>query len=159
MAVPTSPPELSTPRAGFSTDHSLSLPARPTPLVQRRPEQPGSTIPAPAPAQSDAAEATSTHTVGLAEMFALAAAQAGAAEEPAVQRSAETEIQLAAADTGPAAAAPSAPAPGGTPAAGGPAGADLDEMARRLYEPLSARLRAELWQDRERSGLLTDLRP
>ena len=38
-------------------------------------------------------------------------------------------------------------------------GAELEEMARRLYEPLSARLRAELWQDRERSGLLTDLRP
>ena len=38
-------------------------------------------------------------------------------------------------------------------------GAELEEMARRLYEPLSSRLRAELWQDRERSGLLTDLRP
>ncbi|MFW0784698.1 hypothetical protein AAFP35_09265 [Gordonia sp. CPCC 206044] len=33
---------------------------------------------------------------------------------------------------------------------------DLEELARRLHEPLSARLRTELWLDRERSGLLTD---
>jgi len=42
------------------------------------------------------------------------------------------------------------PAAVGTTAAG--AGADLDELARRLYDPLSARLRAELWLDRERTG-------
>lgn len=39
-----------------------------------------------------------------------------------------------------------------------PSGRDLDELAERLYEPLSARLRAELWLDRERSGLMVDLR-
>ncbi|MEE4022752.1 hypothetical protein V1Y59_06665 [Gordonia sp. PKS22-38] len=33
---------------------------------------------------------------------------------------------------------------------------DLEDLARRLYEPLSARLRTELWLDRERSGMLTD---
>jgi hypothetical protein len=33
---------------------------------------------------------------------------------------------------------------------------DIEELARQLYEPLTARLRAELWLDRERSGLLTD---
>ncbi len=53
-------------------------------------------------------------------------------------------------------------------AAGGLAGAaagaanalptDLDELARRLFDPLSARLRNELWMDRERAGLVTDLR-
>ena len=42
-------------------------------------------------------------------------------------------------------------AAGGAPTAGA-AAADLDEMARRLFEPLSARLRAELWLDRERAG-------
>jgi hypothetical protein len=36
--------------------------------------------------------------------------------------------------------------------AAGTAGQNLDELARRLYEPLSARLRAELWLDRERTG-------
>ncbi|MGB7983477.1 MAG: hypothetical protein WCF36_22080 [Candidatus Nanopelagicales bacterium] len=40
-----------------------------------------------------------------------------------------------------------------------PSAAELEEMARRLYEPLSSRLRAELWADRERSGQLTDLQP
>jgi hypothetical protein len=110
-----------------------------------------------------AVTATAGRTVGLAEMFALAAAAPGA--EPEVQRSVETEVQLAGADPAPAPAAPAPTAPAPAGAAGGPAGAaapsgaDLDEMARRLYEPLSAKLRAELWQDRERSGLLTDLRP
>jgi hypothetical protein len=50
--------------------------------------------------------------------------------------------------------APSA-APSAAPAGAAPAGADLDEMARRLFEPLSARLRAEFWLDRERAGLMT----
>ena len=35
---------------------------------------------------------------------------------------------------------------------GKPTAAELDELAKRLYEPLSARLRTELWLDRERSG-------
>jgi hypothetical protein len=51
--------------------------------------------------------------------------------------------------------APATGAPGsGT--AGAPA--DLDELARRLFDPLSARLRAELRLDRERAGVHTDLR-
>jgi len=49
--------------------------------------------------------------------------------------------------------------------AAGPAGAgaealptNLDELARRLFDPLSARLKSELWLDRERAGMVTDLR-
>jgi hypothetical protein len=42
------------------------------------------------------------------------------------------------------------------PAAAGTPPADLDEMARRLYEPLSARLKTELWLDRERAGVMSD---
>jgi len=41
-------------------------------------------------------------------------------------------------------------------AVAGTSPADLDEMARRLYEPLTARLRAELWLDRERAGVPSD---
>jgi hypothetical protein len=48
-----------------------------------------------------------------------------------------------------ASAAPVAPAPPGPP---------LDELARQLFGPLAARLKAELRLDRERAGLLTDLR-
>ena len=35
--------------------------------------------------------------------------------------------------------------------------ADLEELARRLFEPLTARLKTELRLDRERAGTLTDL--
>jgi hypothetical protein len=59
-------------------------------------------------------------------------------------------------------AAPAAPAAEGTPEGGGsggpPSGAALDELVRRLYDPLSARLKDELRLDRERAGLITDLR-
>ncbi len=51
--------------------------------------------------------------------------------------------------------AAAAAAPPGAPATG----ADVDELARRLFEPLSARLRSELWLDRERAGLMSDVRP
>ena len=58
----------------------------------------------------------------------------------------------------PAAEAP-APAAGTSSSAVAPPAApaaDVDEMARRLYEPLVARLRAELWLDRERAGVFGD---
>ncbi len=58
-----------------------------------------------------------------------------------------------------------APGPAGTPA-GAPAGAPApagaatppDELAKKLFEPLLRRLKAELRLDRERRGVLTDLR-
>jgi hypothetical protein len=62
---------------------------------------------------------------------------------PVVQAAEATSAAPAAGTT-----APGVPAPGG--------GVDVDEMAKRLYEPLTARLRAELWLDRERAGLVTD---
>jgi hypothetical protein len=63
---------------------------------------------------------------------------------PAVQRAPEAS---------PVATAPEAPAaPAGAP------GGDLDELARRLYDRIRSRLKAELRLDRERSGHLTDLR-
>ena len=34
---------------------------------------------------------------------------------------------------------------------------DGGERYNRLYDPLAARLRAELWLDRERAGVLMDL--
>jgi hypothetical protein len=45
-----------------------------------------------------------------------------------------------------------AASPGGQPPQ------DLDELAGRLYERIRHRLKAELRLDRERAGLLTDLR-
>ncbi len=129
-------------------------------LIQRRLDAPTpGTAVAPPVSPDQPTMAVSSRTVGLAEMFALAAAQPSDGGAT-VQRSAETEVQPAADDP------PAPPPAGGSAAPAGPAapaaplsGAELEEMARRLYEPLTARLRAELWQDRERSGLLTDLRP
>ena len=60
-------------------------------------------------------------------------------------------VQMAEASSAAPAASTAAP---GTPQ--GTGGVDVDEMAKRLYEPLTARLRAELWLDRERAGLVTD---
>ena len=67
-----------------------------------------------------------------------------------------------------AAPAPGMPAaaPAVAPAAGSGPGAtpmpqsehDLAELARRLYEPISARLRRDLLVERERAGMVTDLR-
>ena len=43
-------------------------------------------------------------------------------------------------------------------AAGALAAASTDELVRRLFDPLAARLKAELRLDRERAGFVTDLR-
>jgi len=57
----------------------------------------------------------------------------------------------------PASAAP--PTPTHSITADRPGGAlDIDDLARRLYDPLAARLKAELRLDRERAGVITDLR-
>jgi hypothetical protein len=71
---------------------------------------------------------------------------------PLAQRIAEHSL---AEETAPVQAA-SAPAPTAAPA---PAQAptDVDELVGRLYEPIAARLRAELWLDRERAGALMNL--
>ena len=68
-------------------------------------------------------------------------------------------------------AAEDSPAPAlsaGAPSAAGAAGAhgggaapsegELDDLAVRLYDRLRSRLRLELLIDRERAGLITDLR-
>jgi hypothetical protein len=52
----------------------------------------------------------------------------------------------------------SASSAAGAQPASGAAGPSLDELARQLFDPLAARLKAELRLDRERAGLLTDLR-
>lgn len=173
QAAVDSPPVNSPP-----VDSSPAPSADPPPMIQRRFDPPAPSTPiAPPPSASTPTMAVSSRTVGLAEMFAMAAAQSSA-NEATIQRSVETNLQLMpddpAASVPPPSAAPStaiaapvgptdAASPTGTAsptgAAGPPSGAELEEMVRRLYEPLSARLRAELWQDRERSGLLTDLRP
>jgi hypothetical protein len=56
----------------------------------------------------------------------------------------------------PAVSGPAAPTAGAMPS---PQSAqELDELARKLYEPLSAQLRRDLLVERERAGMVTDLR-
>ncbi|MFV0458456.1 MAG: hypothetical protein ACK5MT_06775 [Actinomycetales bacterium] len=43
-------------------------------------------------------------------------------------------------------------------ALGLPTGPQLEELAARLFDPLATRLRAELWLDRERAGLIATSR-
>ena len=139
----------------------------PLPIVQRQAAPAEKPVAAPTPrsggpvsfaslfaAASEASDSGYTTVQLLADDDSMPGDDAGAptaadAAAPAVQREGE-------------ATPPSAPAPVGAaaPAGGaGPAGADLDEMARRLFDPLAARLRAEFWLDRERAGLMTDARP
>ena len=66
---------------------------------------------------------------------------------------------------GPAHAAPAAAPAGGAgpagsaaPAVAGAPAMQLEELARQLFDPLSARLKSELWIDRERAGMVADLR-
>ncbi|MDQ1738822.1 MAG: hypothetical protein QOE53_474, partial [Pseudonocardiales bacterium] len=72
-------------------------------------------------------------------------------EPPLAQPVQRTDSPAAAAGppTGPAAAVPGLAATGTV---------DIEDLARRLYDPLSARLKAELRLDRERAGLITDVR-
>ena len=114
--------------------------------------------------------------MSFASMFSATAAEdhpAGADGFTSVQlqrAGAERDVSLQAEASAPA-VAPPPEAPSSTPPITADATApipavgnasepkdDLDEMARRLFEPLSARLRAELWLDRERAGLIADVR-
>jgi hypothetical protein len=87
-------------------------------------------------------------------------------DEPVVQRAPEVpqflsiEVPVQRAEE----AAPAAGTGGGATGAGGAGGVpqhsdkELDDLARQLYERLRSRLRMELLVDRERAGLITDLR-
>jgi hypothetical protein len=87
---------------------------------------------------------------GVAQRSADGSVVFDVASAPAVQR--EADDAPAASEPAPAAAAaPSAAAPGA-------GGQNIDDLVRRLYDPLAARIKAELWLDRERAGLVTDLR-
>ncbi len=163
---PVAPAPTSWSSGPAAAPHPVAPAVQPSPAISSAPEplvQLLADTGASQPPQVGSTTASSSRTVGFAEIFALVTGDGPAAEPgdlplqrdiAAAPAPAAIEVQLA--DAAPA----SAPSASSAPAApGGSAGGDIEEMARRLYEPLSARLRAELWQDRERAGLLTDLRP
>jgi hypothetical protein len=83
--------------------------------------------------------------------------------EPAVQRAPEApqflaiDVPVQRAEEG---AAPAAATGAGAAGGAAPQHSDkeLDDLARQLYERIRSRLRLELLVDRERAGLITDLR-
>lgn len=100
-------------------------------------------------------------SVSLQQMFSGHAMTAPAEADHAVQRdeAPQEAPTVQTAEPAPAPAAAPVPAPAAGPAAGGAktvSAAEVEELAKRLYEPLTAKLRAELWLDRERAGRVTD---
>ena len=86
-------------------------------------------------------------------------------EPPAVQREPEQtpEVPIPVGPGPPTApeeppAPPAGAAPAGAPPAGPAPTTNLDDLVRRLYDPLAARLRAELRIERERAGVVPDPR-
>jgi hypothetical protein len=159
-------------RAGFS-----AVPAAPVawspggPAVVSRQVATGGAPPRSAPGAAALNPGDVAVRAGLAQrsadgsvVFASPAASPEDAQSPApaagrppdvVQREAAAPAPPPEPAAAPASAAPAAPAaPGG--AAGLPAGADLDELARRLYGRIRLHLRDELRRDRERASSLID---
>ena len=83
-------------------------------------------------------------------------------DSPVVQRETDGGAPSAAAPATqePSTGGTAAPTTTATAQAGGgvPATTNIQELVNQIYDPLAARLRAELWLDRERAGVLMDLR-
>jgi CubicO group peptidase (beta-lactamase class C family) len=81
----------------------------------------------------------------------------GAVDQARTAAGAATDAvgQAAGAATGAATGAAGAAGAAVQAATGAPS---TDELVRRLFDPLAARLKAELRLDRERAGFVTDLR-
>ncbi len=125
----------------------LILPAPPMPVVQRMSARYGGATPtaevleATAPAVPDLA--VTGHNFVLQREITPGESPTPAAGTPE-------------AAPAPVASVPAGPTAGAVPS---PQSAqELDELARKLYEPLSAQLRRDLLVERERAGMVTDLR-
>ena len=117
----------------------------PAPVVQAaRPE------PAPAPTAPSDAPPPSAPAVAPEQVLAPAAG----ADLP-VQLDADGDTPMVSRAEAPAAGAPAPGAPAAGSAAGG---TSPEELVKKLFDPLLRRLKTELRLDRERRGMLTDLR-
>jgi hypothetical protein len=101
-------------------------------------------------------------TMSLQQMFEQVQEPSPMADPSTPGAGAPAAVQRDSVPSGPAASTTAAP-PGPVTAAAAGVGAgsgsgNTDELATRLYEPLVARIKAELWLDRERAGVLTDPR-
>ena len=105
------------------------------------------------------APVASVASVQRATAIAESAAAVASAPSFSIQR--EPEAAPAPATSGstsaPEAGTAATPSPGASPAHADQE-QDMDELARKLYDRIRGRLKSELLVDRERAGLLTDLR-
>jgi hypothetical protein len=112
--------------------------------------QPGEAL---EPAVQRTAADNTVRAVSLQQMFSgHGMTTPPALDAPAVQRDEAPAPTAEASQPAPAAAQPQHPAAAPKAATA----AEIEELAKRLYEPLTAKLRAELWLDRERAGRVTD---
>jgi len=99
---------------------------------------------------------------GLRDMAgdALGGAVAGVADQAASMATGAYDAAQGAAGAGLDAvmSAGAGAASAATGAASAAAGLNVDDLARRLFDPLVARIKTELRLDRERAGYVTDLR-
>ena len=131
-------------------DGSVVFDLSDSPVLSRQ-----ATLPAPGHDQPPGAHRASGPPDPVQRQEATGPVDSGPADSPTVPSGGLPSPD--ALETPPAPILSAAPASPGPPAHG-PGGPPLDELARQLFGPLAARLKAELRLDRERAGLLTDLR-
>ncbi|WP_405749718.1 hypothetical protein OHA19_07200 [Streptomyces sp. NBC_00012] len=128
----------------------MSATTGPPPLAVRIPQRTPNPNPPPTPVASQPPAAGARASSATAEVLQRAAADAGITGVPVraapVQRA---EPPGRTRPTGPAATAE-------PPAAHRVTGADIEELARRLIDPVSRLIRADLRRGRERTGRLHD---
>jgi hypothetical protein len=95
---------------------------------------------------------------GLTATAEPAAATAPAATSEPAATTGPAVVTVQTVTTAPAATTEASAPVGHAPAAGPLGGADIEELLKKLFDPLLRRLKAELRIDRERRGSLTDLR-
>ena len=108
------------------------------------------------------APVASVASVQRATAIAESAAAVASAPSFSIQRDLESAPAPASSSSGGPANAPAPGAATGTASSSSPTHADheqdMDELAGKLYDRIRGRLKSELLVDRERAGLLTDLR-
>lgn len=150
MAFPVVPESAAPATTGPVPESVMSATTGPPPLAVRIPQRTPNPNPPPTPVASQPPAAGARASSATAEVLQRAAADAGITGVPVraapVQRA---EPPGRTRPTGPAATAE-------PPAAHRVTGADIEELARRLIDPVSRLIRADLRRGRERTGRLHD---
>ncbi|MGW9116841.1 hypothetical protein ACWGRV_09390 [Streptomyces sp. NPDC055663] len=146
MTFPVVPESATPATTGPMPESAMSAPTGPPALAVRIPQRAPNPTPLPSPPPPPAAGARAS--AATAEVLQRAAADAGITGVPV--RAAP--VRRAEPPGRPASTGPDASATGDPPAAHRVTGADIEELARRLIDPVSRLIRADLRRGRERTG-------